>query len=93
MKTLAALITMAALMSFERQSDDWLALAIELQDKADRLDRTDRRFIARMVNALALDDAPDPTPAQQRWLLDIKRRLDSDAEQADGRKNPKRRGR
>jgi hypothetical protein len=86
MKMLAALIAVAVLASFDRQSDDWLALAIELQEQADRLDRTDRRFIARMVNTLALDNAPDPTPAQQRWLLDIKRRLDSDAEQAHGRK-------
>jgi len=76
MKLLAALLVVASLASFERQSDDWLLLVMELQAKSDQLDRTDRRFVGYMANIMALDNAPDPTPLQQRWLLDIKRRLD-----------------
>ena len=74
--TSSILALLLALASFERQSDDWLLLAFELRDKSDRLDRTDRRFIERMINLLALDDAGEPTPAQKKWLLDIKRRID-----------------
>jgi len=58
--------------------DRWFLLAVELQEQSERLDRDDRRFVAHMVNRLALDDATVPTRAQQRWLLDIKRRMDAD---------------
>jgi len=50
-------------------------LVTNLQGQAHRLDRTDRRFLAYMANTLALDDAMPPTLAQQRWLLDIDRRM------------------
>jgi hypothetical protein len=53
---------------------DWLALVILLQQQpATCVDRDDRIFLAQMVNMLVLDDAPEPTSWQKRWILAIKK--------------------
>jgi hypothetical protein len=56
-------------------ADDWLELVESLQKYEHKLDKKDRFFLRQMVNYLTLDEHAEPTKAQQRWLLDIKRRV------------------
>jgi hypothetical protein len=55
--------------------DDWFRLVIVIQDNQHKLDADDRWFVRSMVNKLTADAAAMPNPPEQRWLLDIKRRL------------------
>lgn len=71
------------LRSAERSVADWLKLTFELREQQHRLDRNDRRFIGYMINWLDVEEMP-PTMRQQRWLLDIQRRLDQSNERACG---------
>jgi hypothetical protein len=71
--TLAGLIILAAAAT----ADDWFRIVIECEQQAHQLDQADRRFLRMMINQLtAHDEAVYPSSMQQRWLLDIKRRLD-----------------
>lgn len=72
-----ALFAFLALVAFEyeRSTDDWFRLVVECQTQEHRLDSTDRRFLRYMANELTAHEEAFPTPPQQRWLLDIKRRL------------------
>ncbi len=59
----------------ELDTGAWMNLVMELRKQENRLDKNDRRFLAYMANWLDTEEMP-PTLRQQRWLLDIKRRLD-----------------
>jgi hypothetical protein len=72
----SVILLVAAVDSIGRTADDWFRLVAEINMQSARLDRTDQKFIRYMLNSLSVDEDAYPTPAQQRWLLDIKRRLD-----------------
>src|SRR5262245_65650171 len=54
----------------DRSPDDWFRLVVELERRADRLDRDDRAFLRSMINVLTTSQDAAPQPHQQRWLLD-----------------------
>jgi len=55
--------------------EEWLLLltAIQRQPCAYRENHADELFIAKMINVLTLDEPPVPTPAEQKWILTLKR--------------------
>jgi hypothetical protein len=55
--------------------DEWLLLVTLLQRQpcAYKENHADTAFLARMTNLLTLDDPAEPTQAEQRWLLTLKR--------------------
>jgi hypothetical protein len=77
MLTLTLLSLVAIAEGAERQSDDWFIMVVEIERHIEGLDRTDQRFVRAMVNKLTADLDATPTAPQQRWLLDIKRRIDA----------------
>jgi hypothetical protein len=66
-------------------ADDWLELVVDLQKHEHKLDKNDRFFLRYMVNWLTADEHAEPTKAQQKWLLDIKRRVMKNADAVRGR--------
>jgi hypothetical protein len=64
-------LNVAAIMS----PDDWLILvtALQRQPCVYAANPADQAFMRRMVNSLTLDDPPIPTPAEQKWILTLKR--------------------
>jgi hypothetical protein len=52
----------------------WFNLVMRLKAQEHRLDKNDRRFIDYMINWIDVEEMV-PTARQQRWLLDIERRL------------------
>lgn len=57
--------------------DDWWDLTIELNNRADEIgNRPDRNFLRQLKNSLSLSNDAIPTPAEQRWLISIKRELE-----------------
>jgi hypothetical protein len=67
-----SLLTVAA----AEPPDYWWKIIAECQAQEDRLDADDRRFLREMANIMTIDGWEAPNSRQQRWLLDIKRRLD-----------------
>lgn len=61
----------------ERSADDWFLLTINIERSIDKLDGDDQKFVRQMINILTVDHNATPTTAQQKWLLDIRRRLDN----------------
>jgi hypothetical protein len=55
--------------------DEWFRLVIELQNRQEQLDPEERRFVANVINRLTVSENAIPTPEHQRWLLNIKARL------------------
>ena len=70
-----ALVVTLRAIAFGATPDEWLKLVAIIEQHQDRLDEDDRHFVRYMANVLTLDQAAIPTAPQQRWLLDIKRRL------------------
>jgi hypothetical protein len=60
----------------ELTPNEWFALTIDLQKYEARLDADDRKFLRYMVNVLTIEPSVTPKPEHQRWLLDIKRRME-----------------
>jgi hypothetical protein len=56
--------------------DEWFQLTIDLQKYERRLDADDRKFIRYMINVLTVEECVIPKPEHQKWLLDIKRRME-----------------
>jgi hypothetical protein len=57
-------------------NDEWFKLVTDIDAQRERLKPAHRKFIGHMVNVLALSEDAKPTPQEQKWLLEIKRRLD-----------------
>jgi hypothetical protein len=55
--------------------DEWFQLVVELQNHQEQLDPEERRFVANVINRLTVSEDAMPTPEHQRWLLNIKARL------------------
>lgn len=71
----AAAILAVSAAPAERSADDWFLLTINIERSIDKLDHEDQKFIRMMINKLTVDHIATPTTAQQKWLLDIRRRL------------------
>ncbi len=70
------LLVMLLALCVERTPGGWFDLVIELDINDEFFDKTDRRFVQHMINVLSAHEDAVPTPAQEKWLLDMKRRLD-----------------
>jgi len=55
--------------------DEWLKLVVEIDKNYDRLDNDERQFIRYMANYMTAKEIGEPTPPQQHWLRNIKKRL------------------
>ena len=73
-----ALLTLSACQQPLRSetNDEWFKLVTDIDAQRERLKPAHRKFISHMVNILALSEDAKPTPQEQKWLLEIKRRLD-----------------
>jgi hypothetical protein len=73
----AAFVIMLALArAYGEPVDYWWKILAECQAQENRLDADDKRFVREMINIATIDGWEAPNPRQQRWLLDIKRRLE-----------------
>jgi hypothetical protein len=70
-------MTIRVIAARSETPDEWFKLVATIEQHQDHLDEEDRQFIRYMTNVLTLDQAVMPTAAQQRWLLDIKRRMET----------------
>ena len=83
LRTRTAIAALAAMLTTcetplraQTTSQDWFRLAAELDRQWSNINNEpDRKFIRKMINQLAVDDAL-PTLAEQKWLLSIKTELD-----------------
>jgi len=55
--------------------DEWLSIVTEIQRKpcAYKNNHADELFIVKMINLLTLDNPPEPTAAEKRWIITLKR--------------------
>jgi len=54
--------------------DEWLALVVMLQQQsAVCIAKEDRKFLAKMVNILTIDDPSEPLAWQRKWILTLKK--------------------
>ena len=55
--------------------DEWLSLVSQIQRTpcAYKDNSADELFIAKMINVLTLDNPPEPTRAEKKWILTLKR--------------------
>jgi len=53
----------------------WLLLVIMIQKTPCNYKENyaDELFISQMINLLTMDNPPVPTPAEQRWILTLKK--------------------
>jgi hypothetical protein len=70
----AIVITLRAI-AFGETPDEWFQIAVQIQAQQHQLDAEERRFVANVVNRLAVSQDAVPTPAHKEWLLNLKRRL------------------
>jgi len=55
--------------------DEWLELVVKIQRTpcAYKDNYFDELFIAKMINLLTLDNPPEPTRAEQKWIRTLKK--------------------
>lgn len=72
----ATLTTCETPLRAQTTSEEWFRLTAELDRQWSNINNEpDRKFIRKMINQLAIEDAL-PTLAEQKWLLSIKAELD-----------------
>jgi hypothetical protein len=71
----AIVFTLYTIAAHSAATDEWLPIltAIERQPCAYKENPVDRAFIRSMINQLTLDDPPELTWRQRRWLETLKK--------------------